>query len=317
MSQLNATIQHGDSLLLGELWPSPIVIVSDGPYGIGGYSGDLDSEENISSWYEPHIAMWAKRATARTTLWFFNTEIGWAETHPMLKKYGWVYRACNLWNKGIAHAAGNSNTKTLRLFPIVTEVCAHYVRQAEFLVNGNPCDAQAWLRSEWARTGLPFSISNKACGVKNAATRKYLTKCHLWYFPPADIFERMALFANDHGEPNGRPYFSMDGSTVLNASAWECMRAKFNCPHAVTNVWSYPAVRGPERVKANGKAVHPNQKPIELMDRIILCSSDQGDVVWEPFGGLCSAALSADRLKRAAYAAEIEEDTYRHALARF
>lgn len=34
-----------------------------------------------------------------------------------------------------------------------------------------------------------FSKANEACGVKNAASRKYLAKDHLWYCPPAKEFQ--------------------------------------------------------------------------------------------------------------------------------
>lgn len=33
---------------------------------------------------------------------------------------------------------------------------------------------------EWQRAGLPLYKANEACGVKNAATRKYLTQDWLW-----------------------------------------------------------------------------------------------------------------------------------------
>ena len=49
--------------------------------------------------------------------------------------------------------------------------------------------------------GCPFAKANEACGVKNAATRKYLTGDHLWYFPPPDVFQRLVDYANTHGDP--------------------------------------------------------------------------------------------------------------------
>ncbi|MYK91287.1 MAG: hypothetical protein F4026_03915 [Synechococcus sp. SB0669_bin_8] len=36
------------------------------------------------------------------------------------------------------------------------------------------------MRAEWRRTGLPLYRANEACGVKNAATRKYLTQPQFW-----------------------------------------------------------------------------------------------------------------------------------------
>ena len=40
------------------------------------------------------------------------------------------------------------------------------------------------------------------------------------------------------------------------------------------------------------------------MERLIEAVTEPGDVVWEPFGGLCSASAAAVRLGRRAYAAE-------------
>src|SRR5690606_4813881 len=107
---------------------------------------------------------------------------------PVLEEEGWEYRSCHIWDKGIAHAAGNSNTKTLRKFPVVTEVCVQYTRKVTFPAEDRQMTMQEWLRHEWQRSGLPLYMTNEACGVKNAATRKYFTQCHLWYFPPVDAF---------------------------------------------------------------------------------------------------------------------------------
>ena len=92
------------------------------------------------------------------------------------------------------------------------------------------------------------------------------------------------------------------------------MRSKFKCPHGFTNVWERNALHGKEREKVdglNGKAIHLNQKPLDLMSMIIEASSDEDDVVWEPFGGLFSACLAARKLKRRAFGGEIDP-TYFH-----
>lgn len=315
---MTPSLTCGDALQLYDGWPSPILIISDGPYGISGYDGDLRDPGGLADWYRPHAEAWAKHATAQTTLWFWNTEIGWAEAHPVLRDAGWQYRAACVWDKGLAHVAGNCNTQTLRKFPIVSEICVHYVRKAEFRIGTDApsFSVQDWLRSEWQRSGLPLNRANEACGVKNAATRKYLTADHLWYFPPPALFERLAAYANHQGLPEGRPYFSIDGQNVLSGSRWERLRGKFHCPAAITNVWDVPAVRGQERIKQDGAAVHPNQKPLALMRLLVESSTDQGDVVWEPFGGLCTGSLAASELGRSAFAAEINPSIYQHAIQR-
>ena len=39
-------------------------------------------------------------------------------------------------------------------------------------------------------------------------------------------------------------------------------------------------------------------------------SSDPGGVIWEPFGGLCTAGLASYLTERHAYCAEIEREIY-------
>jgi len=307
---------HGNSLDKYEAWEPPTVIVSDGAYGILGFEGDTSDHLGIAKWYEPHVEAWSKRATAQTTLWFWNSEIGWAATHPVLEKHGWRYVNANFWNKGRAHIAGNVNTAKIRRFPVVTEICVQYVLEAR--IDGQTL--QHWLYKEWKRTGLPLRAANEACGVKDAAVRKYLDQGHLWYYPPPETFERMAQYANEKGRQEGVPYFSADGQKPMTAQDWARMRSKFYCPHGWTNVWDRPPLKGNERVKVpqrDSKAAHLNQKPLDLMTTIIEASCEPGDVVWEPFGGLMSACMAAKLTGRRAYGCELDPDYFQLAVQRF
>lgn len=310
------TLCLGDALSLYGEWPAPIVIVSDGPYGLGSFPGDPPTPETLPDWYRPHIEKWSQSATPQTTLWFWNSELGWAKVHHLFEEYGWEYRNCHIWDKGIAHVAGNSNGKTLRKFPVTTEVCVQYTKKAFFNFQGTLLPMKEWLRAEWERTGLPLYTTNAACGVKNAATRKYFTKDHLWYYPPPEAFERFVEYANKHGDASGRPYFSLDGERPMTGKAWAKMRAKFRFENGITNVWRENAVRGAERLKKTSKCVHMNQKPLRLIELCIRASSDPGDVVWEPFGGLCSAAIASARLGRRCFAGEINREYFESARRR-
>ena len=310
------TIYNADVSTLYDRWDSPVVIVCDGPYGVSGFAGDPPKPEELPAWYEPHIKAWSDKSTPQTTLLFCNTEIGWANVHPVMVKYGWTYRNCHIWNKGIAHIAGNSNTKTLRKFPVVTEVCVD-VKEPEFTINQKKVSMQEWLRYEWERSGIPLYKAHEACGVKNAATRKYFTKDHLWYYPPVDSFEKIVYYFNTNGLLEGKPYFSVDGKAPISSQDWGRLRSKFYCPIGVCNVWDEPAVRGSERLKNEGKCIHTNQKPLRLLETIIKASCDEGDLVWEPFGGLCSVAVAAYRLGRRCVSAEINHNYYETAVDRF
>ena len=106
----------------------------------------------------------------------------------------------------------------------------------------------------------------------------------------------------------------------MTSDEWALMRSKFKCPHGFTNIWERSALQGKERIKApkrGSKAAHLNQKPLNLMRLIIEASSDEGDVVWEPFGGLFTASLAARDLGRRAYSCEIDPDYYHLGVERF
>jgi hypothetical protein len=309
------SVQLGDSLDFYGQWEQPTVIVSDGGYGVLGFEGDTSDHLGLPEWYEPHIAAWSKYATALTTLWFWNSEIGWAAVHPVLEKYGWRYVNANIWNKGKGHIAGNVNTGKIRRFPVVSEMCVQYVYGAR--IGG--LELKTWLLQEWKRTGLPLRKANEACGVADAAVRKYLDQGHLWYYPPPEMFVRMQKYANTNGDPNGRPYFSIDGNAPGTDEQWKALRAKFYCPHGFTNVWDRSALHGRERFKINGdtgKAIHLNQKPLDLIMMIINASSDLRDVVWEPFGGLFTACLAARKSERRAFGGEIDPTYFHYAIQR-
>jgi site-specific DNA-methyltransferase (adenine-specific) len=62
--------------------------------------------------------------------------------------------------------------------------------------------------------------------------------------------------------------------------------------------WLLPLCTGPERLKINGKKAHSTQKPEALLYRIILSSSDPGDIVLDPFFGSGTTGAVAKKLHR-------------------
>jgi modification methylase len=63
--------------------------------------------------------------------------------------------------------------------------------------------------------------------------------------------------------------------------------------------WFIPLCTGEERLKdAAGRKVHPTQKPEALLGRVLLSSSNPGDVVLDPFFGSGTTGAVAKRLGR-------------------
>ncbi|MDI6696939.1 MAG: DNA methyltransferase [Anaerolineales bacterium] len=62
--------------------------------------------------------------------------------------------------------------------------------------------------------------------------------------------------------------------------------------------WLIPICSGKERVKINGEKAHSTQKPEALLYRVILSSSNPGDVILDPFFGSGTTGAVAKKLHR-------------------
>jgi DNA modification methylase len=74
---------------------------------------------------------------------------------------------------------------------------------------------------------------------------------------------------------------------------------KFGIGKIGSNVWVLPICWGKERIKNdNGKKLHSTQKPIELLKRVILTSTKEGDLVLDPVAGTGTTGYVAQALNR-------------------
>ncbi|MDE2597040.1 MAG: site-specific DNA-methyltransferase [Sphingomonadales bacterium] len=76
--------------------------------------------------------------------------------------------------------------------------------------------------------------------------------------------------------------------------------------------WVLPICGGQERLKKEGHKVHPTQKPEALLYRVMLATTNKGDVVLDPFFGTGTTGAVARRLGREWIGCE-RESLYRDA----
>lgn len=80
--------------------------------------------------------------------------------------------------------------------------------------------------------------------------------------------------------------------------------------------WVIPICSGNERLKKDGTKVHPTQKPEALLYRVMLATTEKGDVVLDPFFGTGTTGAVAKRLGREWIGCEREGDYREAALER-
>jgi modification methylase len=79
---------------------------------------------------------------------------------------------------------------------------------------------------------------------------------------------------------------------------YEAMKA-LNDDLQMRSDWLLPICCGPERLKdAAGRKAHPTQKPEALLHRVLLASTNVGDLVLDPFFGTGTTGAAAKRLGR-------------------
>lgn len=71
-------------------------------------------------------------------------------------------------------------------------------------------------------------------------------------------------------------------------------RAHLTAGKYATNIISVPSLKGSSKEKCG----HPSQKPLDLITKLVLMSSDEGDVVLDPFLGSGTTAVVATQLRR-------------------
>ena len=86
----------------------------------------------------------------------------------------------------------------------------------------------------------------------------------------------------------------------------------YNAEKVPGNVWAMPRVR----YRMDEYEDHPTQKPVALLERIILASSNAGNLVLDPFSGTFTSSYVAKRLGRRSIGIEIDEEYVKIGLRR-
>jgi len=87
---------------------------------------------------------------------------------------------------------------------------------------------------------------------------------------------------------------------------YKTMKA-FNDDSQMRSDWYIPICNGSERIRINGKKAHSTQKPESLLYRIIISTSNIGDIILDPFIGSGTTGVVAKKLGRNFIGIEKEE----------
>lgn len=159
-------------------------------------------------------------------------------------------------------------TKNYRMFPNVTESIL-------FLTKKNILFSRNLLKERQKELGLKAKDINELLGVKSNGGGMwsiYTGKNICEQFPTKDLWEKLQKILK----------FDLK---------YEKIAQTFNPEMGVTDVWDDISF-------IKEKRVHPTQKPIKLIERLIRASSNEGDRVLDPFAGSGSTFFACLNLNR-------------------
>jgi DNA modification methylase len=219
------TLHRGDALAAYPRWPSPAAIISDGAYGIDAETaGDTLDGQELTRWYRPHITAWSAAARPDTTLWVWNTEIGFALAHSEFERLGWDYVQTIIWDKGTRGHVGWPGAK----FRVVTECCTVYRQRGQKRGERSSASKRHHRPDVDSLTNIwPVPLLTQAERFSGSlpGTTERLTHPHQ---KPLEVMVRIIRAATDPGDVIWEPFA---GAATASVAAVELSRRPFAAEH--------------------------------------------------------------------------------------
>ena len=254
------------------------LVVADPPYWkVVGEKWDYQwrTEEDYVKWSLEWFSEVSRVLRKGGTFYCFGYFRTLALLVPHLSQLGFELRQQIIIDKGMKSVSGRA-TRNYKMFPNTTESIL-------FMIKDNKQFIKPFLKARQSALGLKAKEINEALGVKSNGGGMwsiYTGKNVCEQFPTKELWDKLSSIL-DFNLPYNR------------------LAQTYNAQMGVTDVWNdidfYEEVR-----------YHPTQKPIKLIERLIYASSNEGDVVLDPFMGAGSTLIASMNLKRECIGFELD-----------
>lgn len=234
------------------------------------------TEEDYIEWSKKWLSEVYRTLRYGGTFYLFGYFRTLALLVPILTNLGFSLRQQIIINKGIKAVAGRA-TKNYKMFPNVTESIL-------FLIKDNIPYSRNLLKSQQKKLNLSSKDINDALGVKSNGGGMwsiYTGQNVCEQFPTKDLWNKLQ-------------------SILKFDLPYEKIAQTFNPEMGITDVWNDIDFYKEERI-------HPTQKPITLIKRLIKASSNENDLILDAFAGSGSTAIASKLLNRNSINIELEQ----------
>lgn len=265
------------------------LIIADPPYfKVIGEKWDYQwtTEDEYLAWSESWIQEASRVLRKGGSFYLFGYFRMLCRLLPVLEKYGLELRQQIVVNKGMQAVSGRA-TKNYKMFPNVTESIL-------FLCKDPKPFAKTFLKQRQKELGLSAKQINDLLGVKSNGGGMwsiYTGKNVCKQLPTEEVWEKL--------------------QRVLQFEIpYRRISQTYNPQLGLTDVWEdIDFYEEKDRI-------HPTQKPQKLISRLVLASSNEEDIVLDPFMGSGSTALACVSHHRKYIGFELDRTYYEKSLAR-
>ena len=263
-------------------------IITDPPY-MGVVNEDWDNQWSNIDEYVDWCNEWiteSKRVLKRSGSFYI---FGWSYQLTKLinsfEKNGYSFKQDIVIWKGMRSAAGRISNK-LKMFPTTTEHLHFYY-----------VDSKEYIRDL-------LNTKKDSINISSTEINKYLEKASNGGGTWSSI---AGLGKTNLIEPTEEDWDKLD-KLFGGLPPYGDIVYKFNLPHGVTDVFDDIDFYDIDYRKSK---FHPTQKPLKLIERIIECSTNKGDIILDLFGGSCSLAIGCINTGRNYIISELDTDYYK------
>lgn len=244
------------------------------------------TESDYLSWFDDVIREVSRVSKNNSALYLFGYWKMLYKQIPILEKYGFQFKQSITIDKGL-QSIGGRKTSTYTVFPNTTEHLLYFV-------NDNHDNIKKFLKMKQKQLGITSLEINTQLGCKTNGGG-------MWsIYTGNNVCKQI---------PTEFYWNKLQDILKFNIP-YDDIKFTFNIEMGITDVWR-------DINFYEEKRVHPTQKPQKLLERIIKASSNESDLVLDPFLGSGNTIRSCISLNRNYIGMEISPEYFTYLNSNF